>query len=160
MSFQFEPFKNSVEEDSLSKVFFNKKPISKMFTNQFVPFGIEQYYQNFILKINLPKNSIQEILDFEKDLLESYNQEHNTNYTIKSQIRYTRSGYDNQLMTYCKQVHKKITTLVHQDGEPKTVFDVTKRSNITFTVSIYNLYIENEIIYYKWKIDNITILNN
>ena len=65
MSFQFEPFKNSVEDDSLSKVFFNKKPISKMFTNQFVPFGIEQYYQNFILKL-IYLNSIQEILDFEK----------------------------------------------------------------------------------------------
>ena len=126
------------------------------------PFGLEQSFNHYLLKIEITPEIEAEIIQLEQEILEITKQTlDEPNLQIKSQIQYGKRNYPNLLISKIYMKKKQIKTTVNYERTSTetnhlTIFDIgSSAQNINLFID--NLFIRNNKIYYKWKISTLRI---
>ena len=134
--------------------------------NVFLPFGIETEYNNLILKIDLDstKSETKELIQTVK-LLEKYIEKSisemngNKEYILVSQIKETKEEFNDLLICKIPQRNNKVRCYITDyGGYYKTIYDLKMKTRCKMNIYIDLLWIKDNKIYYKWKVNTIMII--
>ena len=157
----------SKENTEFFSVFIQgSKNVELEINNVILPFGLEEEYNNLIIKIDLDKNNSQtkELLDT-VILIEKYIEEtiqkinKNKDFTLVSKIKKTQERFNDLLVCKIPQKNKKAKCYITDcGGYYKTIFDLKKNTRCNIVIYLDILFIKNYKIYYTWKIKEIMII--
>ena len=142
------------------------KNVELELNNVILPFGLEEEYNNLIVKIDLEsKNKTTKELYETVTLLEKYIKEKiseingNKDYSISSKIKKTKDKFNDLLVCKIPQKNNKVRCYITDyGGYYKTIYDLEKNTRCNMIIYLDLLFIKNSIIYYTWKIREITII--
>lgn len=138
-----------------------------------VPFGVEKYYQDTILKLQFDDTKNQtndKMMDFynfiknvEQQIKEEFIEQYKDsivdidNMMIKTQI-VNKNKYDDLLMVKFNKKYHNID-ICKENGEIQNIYNIDKNSIIKCNLYINNIWVDNSVISYKLNINKITIKN-
>tara|TARA_B110000285_G_scaffold180357_1_gene203369 strand:+ start:504 stop:995 length:492 start_codon:yes stop_codon:yes gene_type:complete len=162
MKFEDIKFDNITIEKSVKTSFnikLNNNTIDFWTPILYVPFGLEQKYNNYFLNLELKDdNKYVELFQyfiesFESKLIELLNI---PKEQFNSQLRYTDNN--NILYTKVYQHYKKIITNVKsKGGENMNLFNIDKDCYVCVNLMVDKLWFINNMYYYKFKLKDIII---
>tara|TARA_X000000950_G_scaffold16461_1_gene17925 strand:+ start:177 stop:659 length:483 start_codon:yes stop_codon:yes gene_type:complete len=119
-----------------------------------VPFGIEKYYDSYILKIQLIDKDLIDFINTIENKVKNINKE----YFI-SQIQESKDPYPNLLII--KIDNKKINKLEIQSSNNNLVnfFDIKKNTKIKLNIYVDNIWFNNKKLICKFKTNKICIMD-
>lgn len=136
------------------KILLNDKPIELNLDYYSVPFGLEKYSTNFMIKLSIDNDLVTFIQNFENKLIELLkidNDELSSNLRIDSRFP--------PLLT-CKIVNrynKFEGEFKYSDGEFLNIYNIEKKSDIKLSIFVDSVWKINNIFFYKWKISHIIL---
>ena len=116
-----------------------------------VPFGLEKYYNDYILKIQLSDELVKSIVYKIEEVI--YKMDENK---FKSQIK--RSNNFEDLLTIKIANNKNENSIKNNDNSVSTIFDIKKNSNIDIEIYIDLIWFGKNSLVAKFKTKKITIL--
>lgn len=126
----------------------------------YVPFGLENKFNNYFINLQIPNDSEYTKLfeyfieSFESKLIELLEI---SKEELNSQLRYTDSN--SILYTKIYEKYKKIiTNVINNSNENLTIYDIHKDSYIKANLYVDKLWYINDIYYYKFKLKDIIIV--
>ena len=142
------------------------KNVELEINNVLLPFGLEEEYNNFIIKINLDNNNSQtKELKETVTLLEKYIEDtiqklnNNKDFRLVSKIKKTEERFDDLLVCKIPQKNNKVKCYITDyGGYFKTIYDLGKKTRCNIVIYLDILFLKNNKIYYTWKIKEITII--
>ena len=125
------------------------KNVELEINNVLLPFGLEEEYNNFIIKIGLDNNNSQtKELKETVTLLEKYIEDtiqklnNNKEFTLVSKIKKTKEHFDDLLVCKIPQKNNKVKCYITDyGGYFKTVYDLETGCNIVIYLDILFLKI-------------------
>ena len=119
-----------------------------------VPFGIEKYYDSYILKIQLIDKDLIDFINTIENKVKNINKE----YFI-SQIQESKDPYPNLLII--KIDNKKINKLEIESSNNNLVnfFDIKKNTKIKLNIYVDNIWFNNKKLICKFKTNKICIMD-
>ena len=119
-----------------------------------VPFGIEKYYDSYILKIQLIDKDLIDFINTIENKVKNINKE----YFI-SQIQESKDPYPNLLII--KIDNKKINKLEIQSSNNNLVnfFDIKKNTKIKLNIYVDKIWFNNKKLICKFKTNKICIMD-
>ena len=116
-----------------------------------VPFGLEKYYNDYILKIQLSDELVKSIVYKIEEVI--YKMDENK---FKSQIK--RSNNFEDLLTIKIANNKNENSIKNNDNSVSTIFDIKKNSNIDIEIYIDLIWSGKDSLVGKFKTKKIYIL--
>ena len=138
---------------------FNNKSIDFWCPDLYVPFGLENKFNNYFLNLEIKNTNYEQLFqyfieNFERKIIELLDI---STEELNSQIRYD----DKNTILYTKiyEKYKKIITNVKDNSnEHKTIYDITKDQYIKVNLYVDKLWYMNNIYYYKLKLKDVILV--
>ena len=142
---------------------YNGNPLIFETPDLYVPFGIEQEYQNYVLKTQCKKNKEDsiEFLDFIKDIEKTLKKLLDSD-NLKTQIKETEK-YDPLILTKLPQNKGKINIeILSDEGDNLNIYTLMKNKSINkkFIECIFiidSIFIKDDNYYYKIKVKRVIL---
>ena len=155
---------DDIKIDSKLDISYEGKPLIIKSPILYLPFGIENIYNNIILKLQMKNNIYNDntytlFTKFIEDIEKHFN--NITQKDIKSQLSYNKQ-YGNTITTKIIKFNDKIKLDVYENINSKTrtdFYNIVKKSKLYLDLLFDRLWLHpNNIIYYKIKVKNIYIV--
>ena len=127
---------------NIYKIFYDNKPIEINIKNGIIPFGLEEEFNKYLLKIEVNSSDISIIYYIENLLLNIFNLNKDE---IKSSIKIKENHNDLLICNFKNYNNKIIVNIKYNNNKNnylKTIYDLNKDD-----ICDYNIYVES--IWYK-----------
>ena len=154
---QIELFINNLTIEKKSKYFILNDILEIKTPKLYIPFGTEEYYSNYILKLQLRKINPDKMDLFEKlinKLEEKLNKLFNNN--LASNIKYSNK-YDPLITIKLTQNKNMFTCNAYNKNEPINILNITSKQFCNSDIIIDTIWEFKNKFYYKIKLKNIFI---
>ncbi len=148
--FKIEKMKE-ISNSSIYSIKYKDDLIKFKLYNVKVPFGIEKYYNDTLIKIQINNESVKNLVYKIEDFISKFNDN-----KFKSQIK-KNNNYPDLLIVKISN-NKNDNTILNNDNSFSTMFDIKKNSFIDIEVYIDLIWSGKDIIVGKFKTKNLTIL--
>ena len=143
---------------SISYKINNKNvPIRFTTTNVKVPFGIEKYYDSYILKIQLLDTDLIQFINFIENKVQQINSNHK--YTFVSQIQKSKKPYPDLLIVKIDNNKTNRLDITSTSGNFINMFDIKKNAELSMDIYVDNIWCGNNKIIAKFKTRRIHIFD-
>ena len=130
---------------------YNEDNLIFKMNNVKVPFGLEKYYNDYIIKIQLSNELVKNVIYKIEEAI--YKMDENK---FKSQIK--RSNNFEDLLTIKIANNKNENSITNNDNSISTIFDIKKNSSIDIEIYIDLIWSGKDSLVGKFKTKKINIL--
>jgi hypothetical protein len=158
LSTKIDTYITELHIEKKDKFFSLKDPLTIITPNLYIPFGIEKYYTNYILKLQLRNFKTDKIILFERliigienklnDLLDN-NLVSNMKYSNKYDPLLTIKLLQNKNVFTCNAAYK------NAKDEPLNILDIKAKQYCLCDIIIDTIWKYNDKYYYKIKLKNL-----
>ena len=142
----------NIKNAKIYSIKYNNDLIKMKLNNVKVPFGIEKYYNDYIIKIQLSDSTIKNIINnVEKEIINV-----EPNILFKSQIKKSENYEDLLIVKILSNNEMKIESA---DTSLTTIFNISKNAIIDIVIFIDIIWISDTIKVAKFKTKDIKIIN-
>ena len=160
ISDQVNTYLNNLEIIKNSKYLSLKEPLTIITPNLYIPFGVEKYYTNYILKLQLRDFKTDKMILFEKLIISIENKlndlldnklSSNMKYSMKYDPLLTVKLIQNKNVFTCNAAYK------NNKNDLINILDIDSKQYCNCELNIDTIWKFKENYYYKIKLKNIYI---
>jgi len=147
----------NLEIESNSKYISLKEPLLIKTPDLYIPFGVEKFYSNYILKLQLRNFKMDKIILFAKIIIELENKLNSLlDDCLVSNMKYS-DKYDPLLTVKLLQTKNQFTCNAFKGDEPLNILDINTKQICKCDLIIDNIWKFKDKYYYKIKLKNLFI---
>mgnify|MGYP001434899441 CR=1 FL=1 len=157
-NFDFDSEKLSIEKLKelpnnalLYSIKYDNNIISFPINNVKTPFGLEKYYNDYIIKIQLSEHKLKKFIYNLEDYISNINKNN-----FKSQIK-KNSNFDD-LLTIKISNNKNDISIKSSNSSLITIFDIKKKSSLNCIIFMDLIWTNSNNVVAKFKTNNITLI--